>query len=49
MKAAQVYVANLRRAADRAADQGVTLLIEPINVRDMPGYFLNTTGLTPWR
>ncbi len=39
----EVYVANLRRAADRAADQGVTLLIEPINVRDMPGYFLNTT------
>ena len=38
-----VYVANLRRAAERAADEGVTLVIEPINLRDMPGYFLNTT------
>jgi len=38
-----VYVANLGRAADRAAQQGVTLLIEPINTRDMPLYFLNTT------
>ena len=32
------------RAADRAAAHGVTLVIEPINSRDMPGYFLNTTG-----
>jgi hydroxypyruvate isomerase len=39
-----VYVANLRRAADRLAEEGVTLVIEPINTRDMPGYFLNTTG-----
>jgi hydroxypyruvate isomerase len=37
------YVANLKRAADRLAEEGVTLLIEPINLRDMPGYFLNTT------
>ncbi len=34
------YVANLRRAARAAALQHVTLLIEPINTRDMPGYFL---------
>jgi hydroxypyruvate isomerase len=39
-----VYVANLRRAADRLAEDGVTLVIEPINTRDMPAYFLNTTG-----
>lgn len=38
-----VYVANLQRAADRAAESGVTLLIEPLNARDNPGYFLNTT------
>jgi hydroxypyruvate isomerase len=38
-----VYVDNLKRAADRAAEEGVTLVIEPINTRDMPGYFLNTT------
>lgn len=36
-----VYVGNLRRAAQRLAGQGVTLLIEPINTRDMPGYFLH--------
>ena len=39
----RVYVENLRRAADRLAQQGLTLVIEPINSRDMPGYFLNTT------
>lgn len=36
------YIENLRHAADRAAEQGVTLLIEPLNPRDMPGYFLNS-------
>ncbi|TXH86715.1 MAG: hydroxypyruvate isomerase [Rhodoferax sp.] len=35
------YIANLRQAARIAAAQGVTLMIEPINTRDMPGYFLN--------
>jgi hydroxypyruvate isomerase len=39
-----VYIGNLRRAADMAAERGVTVLLEPINTRDMPGYFLNTTG-----
>jgi len=34
------YVYNLRWAAEQAAPQGCTLLIEPINPRDMPGYFL---------
>jgi 2-dehydrotetronate isomerase len=36
-----VYVANLRRAAALLQPHGITLLIEPINTRDMPGYFLN--------
>lgn len=35
------YVENLRYAAARCADVGRTLVIEPINTRDMPGYFLN--------
>ena len=35
------YVANLRRAAAQAAAVGVDALIEPINTRDMSGYFLN--------
>lgn len=39
------YVANLRKAADRLAPHGITLLIEPINRRDMPGYFLDTSTL----
>lgn len=38
-----VYVQNLRRAAERVARHGITLLIEPLNSRDNPGYFLNTT------
>ncbi|MDA7417679.1 hydroxypyruvate isomerase family protein [Xenophilus arseniciresistens] len=38
------YVANLRLAARQAAAQGVDILIEPINTRDMPGYFLNLQG-----
>ena len=36
------YVRNLREAARRCADAGVELLIEPINTRDIPGFFLNT-------
>jgi hydroxypyruvate isomerase len=35
------YVANLRAAARTLAPHGISLLIEPINTRDMPGYFLN--------
>ncbi|MGH7090497.1 MAG: hydroxypyruvate isomerase family protein, partial [Stellaceae bacterium] len=38
-----VYAENLRHAADRLAADGLTLVIEPINTRDIPGYFLNTT------
>lgn len=34
------YVKNLRYAAGELAKVGKTLLIEPINGRDMPGYFL---------
>jgi 2-dehydrotetronate isomerase len=39
-----VYIDNLRWAADRAASSGLTCIIEPINTRDIPGYFLNYTG-----
>jgi hydroxypyruvate isomerase len=34
------FIANLQRAADIAAQKKLTLLIEPINPRDAPGYFL---------
>ena len=37
-----VYVDNLRYAARELAKTNRTLLIEPINPRDIPGYFLNT-------
>ena len=36
-----VYVDNLRRAAETARAAGRDLLIEPINPRDIPGFFLN--------
>ena len=35
------FDANLRWAAAQAAAAGRTVLIEPINTRDFPGYFLN--------
>ena len=38
----RTYARNLRLACTEAAAQGVTILIEPINPRDMPGYLLNT-------
>ena len=38
------YLDNLRWAAGQAAAHGVEVLIEPINTRDMPGYFLNRQG-----
>lgn len=37
----RTYVANLRLATQMLAPHGITLLIEPINTRDMPGYALH--------
>jgi hydroxypyruvate isomerase len=37
-----VFIDNLRYAARELARHGITLLIEPINPRDMPGYFLSS-------
>ncbi len=39
--AEKVFIANLTRAAADAAKSNITLLIEPINPRDRPGYFLS--------
>jgi hydroxypyruvate isomerase len=39
-----VYVRNLRWAADMLKPHGIRLLIEPLNTRDNPGYFLTTTA-----
>ncbi len=38
------YIANLQLAADRAAPFGIQILIEPLNPRDMPGYYLMSFG-----
>lgn len=35
------YIANLRWAAGEAAKAGLNVLIEPINTRDIPRFFLN--------
>jgi hydroxypyruvate isomerase len=37
-----VYIDNLRYAAAETGKHGITLLIEPINTRDIPRYLLNT-------
>jgi len=35
------YLANVRHAAGQAAPHGIQILLEPINGRDMPGFFLS--------
>ena len=40
----RALTANLRIAARACAEAGRTLVIEPINTRDMAGYFLNYQG-----
>ncbi|AQZ54162.1 hydroxypyruvate isomerase [Martelella mediterranea] len=42
-KLEQTLVENLKYAAPRLADAGVKLLLEPINLRDIPGFFVSTT------
>ncbi|MCD2176165.1 hydroxypyruvate isomerase family protein [Rhizobium sp. C4] len=41
--ARQAFLSNLAYASARAAVHGITILIEPLNRRDWPGYFLSTT------
>jgi hydroxypyruvate isomerase len=38
--AARTLIDNLRFATDRLAAAGIRLLVEPINTRDIPGFFL---------
>ena len=37
-------VENLRFASAELGREGIRLLVEPINTRDMPGFYLNTTA-----
>jgi len=39
----ETYVGNLKFAAAAAAKEGLTVVIEPINTRDIPGYYLCTS------
>ena len=39
----RTYIANLRYAAERVAPEGRSVVIEAINARDLPGYFLHST------
>jgi len=39
----QTLVENLRHAASRVKEAGIKLLIEPINLKDIPGFFLSRT------
>ena len=43
-RARDAFVTNLTYAAPRLAEHGITLLIEPINTRDIPGFFLSTSA-----
>ncbi len=38
------YVANLAKAADAAAALGITIVVESLNSRDVPGYLIPTTA-----
>jgi hydroxypyruvate isomerase len=39
----ETFVANIDYAARALKDAGIWLLIEPVNTRDIPGFFLNRT------
>ncbi len=39
-----LWISNLRWAAAQAANVHIALTVEPLNPRDMPGYFLRTQG-----
>jgi hydroxypyruvate isomerase len=40
----EIFVANLKFAASKLKDAGIMLLIEPINTRDIPGFYLCHTN-----
>lgn len=42
-RAEAVFLDNLRYACAQARDSAITILIEPLNRHDAPGYFLKTT------
>ena len=45
-EALSVFTENVRFAADRAAERGIRILLEPLNSEDTPGYLLTLTDET---
>lgn len=43
-EAHKVFIDNIRYAADKLAEENIILLMEMINTRDVPGFFLKTTA-----
>ena len=43
----ETFVANLRHAAVIARSHGISLLLEPLNTRDVPGYLHSDTAHAP--
>lgn len=43
VEAQKMFVSKLRYACKQAAPHGITILIEPLNTYDVPGYFMTTT------
>lgn len=43
-QAESIYMTNIAKAAEMLAPHGLTLCLEPINHRSMPGYFLHRQG-----
>jgi len=43
VQARETFASNVAAAAAELERQGIRLLIEPINTRDIPGFFLNHT------
>ena len=44
LRAEATFVANLRWASEQARPRGIRLLVEPLNTRDNPGYFLTSSS-----
>lgn len=42
-KAEETFISNLKYACERTSESGQTILIEPLNRHDAPGYFLQST------
>ena len=42
-EALEVYIENLSIACDLASKQSITIVIEPLNTRDVPGYLFSNT------